>query len=237
MNRLAVIGLVCAAGCSSLLGIEDLGSTTDDGGVVIGDGPLLKMTGSVQILDTATQPGPGANLEVLDPQGRVLGTTVSDANGMFSLTWRQTTPPSDIHIGASLPNTLDAFVYFEGLITGDLLIDVQVFTPAGLQQFSSAVGVNQSAASGAIVMFAFTSDGAPLAGATFESQPGAPLFYTGPDGRPMMGLTSTDPTFPAAWIFNAPSSLQLVLRSPSGSSGTRSLNAPPSSVSFVPMAL
>ncbi|HEU0032361.1 MAG TPA: hypothetical protein VFQ53_17135 [Kofleriaceae bacterium] len=239
-----VASLTGASACGKLLGIEDLGAASRDGGGDGGGGSGDAMPGNINFSgdlflfsETGNQmPAGGAIVDVLEAQsGQVLGSGVADPNGHVSIDWTQ--PGNlDVFLFTKHPSALDTFVYFPTLQLQSTNISMTLFTPQAMQMMSSLAGVPFDANLGTVLALAETPAMGPVVGANITSNPAGKVVYADDGGNPnpMLGAT-TSAGF--AWIFNTPTPTQVIAMAPNVGSANVQLDVPPSSVSYLSLVL
>ena len=210
MLRVAAIALL--AGCSSILGIEDLGGpagTPDGGGT--NDTPVppgqVRISGStfvLQKLDIPPGQFPNARLELVTGGESVM--TTSNGMGTYSI---------DVDTGGG---TVDAFVRVLPIpgspeaetvnhlppIADDLAIDLVTFANEYMLEVSSLSGQQQDPGSGFLEIHAVDEDGRPQSEVQFQLTFTNFVVYADDTGRPGPAVFNRTTSSGLAWVLNVP---------------------------------
>ena len=135
-----------------------------------------------------------------------LASTMSDAQGNFSLMVPTNGMPVDGYLLATKASYVDLYMYPTGaFIANSESNDINMITPSNKDFLSSLAGGNQMAGKGLIGLAVVDGQGNPVQGATVSSTPAAGSYhYTDSGGLPSSSATSTSADG-VAFMFNVPS--------------------------------
>jgi hypothetical protein len=220
MSRLV---LVVLAGCSQVLGIEQLrggeGEAPADASVdaaldAAPDAPsgMRVISGKVLSVTGAAGPQPAPNVPVQFVRlsdDAVLASTTSGADGAYQLAISAGVPGVLISSGGfAAPDLRDTVVAIPS--DRDVVIDIGRFTTNMIAQLASICGAPQDATRGVAIFEVRALDRAPAAGVSIQSlEPGIAVRYDGPNGYPVPMSNSTGPTG-RGWQFNLSDRLHTV---------------------------
>jgi hypothetical protein len=211
--------VIALAGCSKILGIDDLHGPGGNGSVDAQlDGPRLdaapniKVSGQITQIDPinfASHPVPNLPVELRGTPGDVLrasGTT--DANGQFDLDVATSGAPvvGYVHAMGKVINAEDAYYFVRPLTRDTLLTNFVLFTQQGiglLAQFYGAPAPNPQNA--LVFTFVTGADGAGKAGVAIQAGPnaGAVRYFDAQGNIPDPALTMTSASGIAV-VFDVP---------------------------------
>ena len=234
--------LAALAGCSSILGIEDLdgpGNSTPDGGsrdalpdMMIGD--RVDLTGTATMFDTQAQAMTlaGAQLDFF-AKGAVQQTTQTAADGTYAFSIATMMQPIDgliiVHQDAvgTYPHTHNV----PPILTGDRSYSVTTFSASFIQMMSQLAGEPHDPSATFVFFQVTTSDGAGVAGITIACETAKRVIYGDASGIPRQGEVQTSSSG-LAYLFNAPPFLgTCIANTPGGVVAQRTIdgvNAPQS---------
>jgi hypothetical protein len=193
------VAIVALAGCSKILGINDLtgpGSKSDGGASdstrdtpATSDGPAsdglpgqIRVSGTLKINDGVNQSVGGGNqiefIRTADNVSIAQGTVDTSGQYMLMVPTVNGQVTGNVHVRPISTSQLDTFQYFARPLAMDTGADVVVFTRNGVQTVANLANVNQ----GQNNSWAIATVGGP---------PGTPVRYLGPSGQPDTSLTST----------------------------------------------
>jgi hypothetical protein len=187
------VAFVALAGCSSILGIEDLAGPAD---AAVGDGKPLTddaVTGHVTVQGHVSINGPGqpalvTTVELVRPDATVAATTTSDLNGAFVLTVATAGSPVDVAVHAKgdpetgLP---DEYMYFAAPLAADRDVTLTLLTQSDLQNLGLLFGIPFGPTTSFLNVVVEDAHASPVAGATVTTdQPNAIVRYVNTNGQP-----------------------------------------------------
>lgn len=194
----ALVALAALAGCSSVLGIEDLRGL--EAGVPPGDGPLpagTELTGTLGVADVQVN-GPLANA-ALDftalPDRRPLGNTVTNPNGGYQIILDAAPGPivgvMQV-VGDASGMVLPESHLYPPPIVGNTTFSMTVLGEEGIRQITSLAGMPNDPTTGfVLVLVTDAVSRQPLAGATVKLGANVPVVYAGVGGLPDPMLQTT----------------------------------------------
>ena len=148
-------------------------------------------------------PEPSVNVEVLDPDGVQIATTVTGADGAYSTPISTSGVPVDGYIHGTKAGFIDTYVYPPAPLAADIdngtVLIITSSTFALVQSFES---VTQDAGNGFIGVVVSDCDNKPVAGATVTTDPPGVVRYN-VAGIPNNTATTTD-VDGVAYVFNVP---------------------------------
>jgi hypothetical protein len=203
----AVTGvLVLLAGCSSLLGIEDLSGPAgsdpssdaggSDGGSGSGSGGMGHLTVRGSVHDGGPgQPGVATTVELVRPDGTVAATTTSDGAGAFALPVDFPGASIDVavHAVGGTINDLDEYLVFGAPLTTDRSdANLALLSLSQLQSLAAVTGTVYDKGSAFLDIIVQTAGGQPTAGAQLVvDQFVQGVYYLDVGGQPNPQLAAT----------------------------------------------
>jgi hypothetical protein len=184
------------AGCSAVLGIEDLRPPTIHGTV-------RDMTA-----DTVSS----VSIVFRDPLGPPIGEATTDGKGRFEIPITAALPLTG-YLDLDDPNFVHTFSHLSQPVVdhNDLDVEVLTLTAAGLRTLASDVHVTQDPARSLVIAQVVDAGGSALEGATVLATGVSQICYTDPStGSPCVnGATDVTRGDGKAWLFDVPATLPL----------------------------
>ncbi len=150
-------------------------------------------------------------------EGSMLGTTTTDAQGMYTLAIMSEGAPVDAFIKASKTGYVDLYLYPPTPFIANFTEgSINMLTQSNFDFLSTLAQGNQQAGNGLIGLLVRDANGAPVAGATVASTPAAMTYrYNGSNGLPSSSATATDADG-IAYMFNVPAGAVTISASKAG---------------------
>lgn len=236
----ALVLLACS-GCSTLLGIDDLGGPPDGGAVA--DRPVdVVVPGSLRITGTYLQAGlagggtpiPNAAIELISTTDTG-STTTTDANGRFELVVVTNGQPLDGFFRATDPSgkVQPSETFFAFPLTQDTELVLQGLDQPSIDQLAQICGAVAGPQFPFFALQAVDATGAPVAGVTFNTEPPGKYCADTNGGIPQPGNNTSGQSGIVFGFEISPGSVQIFTNILAGG---RLVDALPGMSMFVPIA-
>ncbi len=181
-----VLLLLACAGCSTVLGIDDLsgplaGDAAGDSSLTPPDGPVVPPGGILirgTVLTGTLDGVAGATVELVDqPEGIPNATTVSGGDGAFELVIDAMGNQFDgAALQASSPSTLVTLAYFRQPLSPDVSFSdarLQLFEDGSLAKLAAMCGLPEGPFKSAFLVFTVDAQGVAIPNTPFSTSPSA----------------------------------------------------------------
>lgn len=186
------LALALAAGCSSLLGIENLHGPPDDGQIDSGVPAQISVSGTVRI-NQPGQPPYSTLVELIRPDGSVAQSAMSGlGDGKFVLTAATGGVALDValHVVAQVSDAREERMYFAAPLTADRdLATVLVLLDGDVQTLVTSFGDSYALPMTLYIVQVHDAQAMPVAGAMVAPQPSQVIVRYG--GGPASGTATT----------------------------------------------
>lgn len=215
----AALLIIALAGCSKIIGIDDLRGPAGNGpvdaqpdGASVDAAPNVKVSGQITEIDPTTlggHPLPNIPVELRGTPGDVLlATGTTDANGQFALNVATSGAPvvGYVHAMGKVINAEEAYYLLRPLTRDAMLTNFVLFTQQGISLLAQFAGVAAPSPQSALAFtFVTGSDGAGKAGIAVQSGPnaGAVRYFDAQGDIPDSSLTTTSASGIAV-VFDVP---------------------------------
>jgi hypothetical protein len=223
---LGPLGALAAAGCSSVLGIEDLRGPGVDAGPVAAQ---VTVSGTVKI-NNAGQPPYSTAVTLVQPDGTIIATGTSDVHGEFALTASTGGVPLDValHVSGSPPNSRDVYFYPPPLHADHDAGSVLVLLEGDVANVVTSFGYSYSRPMMVIVADVRDARGDHVAGETISTPVATVIVRYTKDGVPSSAFETSDDGI--AYAFDYDTVVTMV-------TATGAVRIPPRRIRPVPAAL